>query len=103
MNSKKTVIKNSFLYTFSSLLVKAFNFLLIPLYTYHLTTEQYGIVNLINSFMNVSIFIVGFSLYTAIIRFYVEYKDDNDKLKDYISAIVMFISLSSLIFITLGV
>ncbi|NMB34189.1 MAG: oligosaccharide flippase family protein, partial [Clostridium sp.] len=70
------VLENSFLYTFSSLLVKAIGFLLLPVYTLFLTPEDYGTTNLVNSFNSVATFILAFSLYVAVIRFYVDYKDD---------------------------
>jgi O-antigen/teichoic acid export membrane protein len=85
MSEKKTVLANSFYYTFSSLLIKAFGFFLLPLYTAYLSPNDYGITNLIHSFLSVSTFLVSFSLYSAIPRFYVEYKDQRDKLKLLIS------------------
>lgn len=98
MNSRRKVFENSFLYIFSSLLVKAINFLLLPLYTYFLTTEDYGIINLVTSFSNVGIYIIGLSLYSAILRFYVDYKDDKEKLKKFYGSIFTFIFLSGIVF-----
>lgn len=98
MESRKKVFENSFLYIFSSLLVKAINFLLLPLYTYFLTPEDYGITNMVTSFSNVAIYIVAFSLYSAIIRFYVDYKDDRDKLKRFFGTVLVFVFFSGIIF-----
>ena len=102
MSDKGKVLKNSFLYTFSSLLVKAIGFILLPVYTLYLTPEDYGITNLINSFTNVATFIVAFSLYSAVIRFYADYKDDNEKLKRFHGTVVVFVSISGIIFVSLG-
>ena len=85
------VLENSFLYTFSSLLTKAIGFLLLPIYTLFLTPEDYGITNLVNSFTSVATYIVAFSLYVAVIRFYVDYKDEQDKLKRFYGTIVTFV------------
>lgn len=93
------VLENSFLYTFSSLLVKAIGFLLLPVYTLYLTPEDYGITNLVSSFIGVATFIVAFSLYRAIIRFYADYKDDREKLKRFYGTVVLFVSLSGCIFV----
>lgn len=93
------VLENSFLYTFSTLLVKAIGFLLLPVYTLFLTPEDYGITNLVNSFTAVATFIVAFSLYSAIIRFYVDYKDDREKQKRFYGTVVIFVSLSGCIFV----
>ena len=98
MSGIRKVLENSFLYTFSSLLVKAIGFIMLPIYTNFLTPDDYGITNLVNSFTGVATFIVAFSLYSAIIRFYVDYKSDREKLKRFYGTILMFISISGLIF-----
>ena len=97
MSSKKKVFQNSVLYIFSSLLVKSIGFLLLPIYTYYLTPEDYGITNMIASFTSAT-FIVAFSLYSAVIRFDVDYKDDREKLKRFFGTIITFVFISSLIF-----
>lgn len=102
MSSKKKVVENSVLYIFSSLLVKAIGFLLLPIYTMFLTPDQYGLTNLVNSFTNVAIFIVGFSLYSAIVRFVADYKADKDLLKKFYGTIMTFIIGSGVSFILLG-
>lgn len=91
MNGKKNVLANSFYYTFSSFLVKAFGFFLLPVYTAYLSPDDYGITNLVHSFfLSVATFIVSFSLYAAIPRFYVEYKEDQEKVKSLFGSIIIF-------------
>lgn len=98
MSGKKTVLVNSFYYTFSSFLVKAFGFFLLPLYTAYLTPGDYGITNLIHSFLSVATFLVSFSLYAAIPRFYVEYKEDQEKVKSLFGSIIIFTFIIGLVF-----
>lgn len=98
MNSKKKVFENSFLYTFSKLLVKGISFLLLPIYTMYLTPEDYGITNLAASFTQVATFIIAMSLHVAIIRFYAELKEDKMRLKRFYGTIITFISISGLVF-----
>lgn len=102
MGAKKKVLENSFLYTFSSILVKATGFLLLPFYTFFLTPEDYGITNLINSFLQVTIYVVTFSLNAGIVRFYVDFKHEEEKLKEFISTIVIFIIFTTNMFIFLS-
>ncbi|AXH51541.1 lipopolysaccharide biosynthesis protein [Clostridium perfringens] len=97
MSSKK-VIKNSIIYTFCGFLLKAFNFLLLPLYTSYLTTKDYGITNLISSFNSVMGVILVFSLYSAITRFYADYKYDTNKVKRLYGTIITFTLISGTIF-----
>jgi len=103
MTAKKKVLINSFLYTFSALLCKAINFFLLPVYTTFLTPEDYGVKNLVNSFTNVVIFIIAFSLYAAVIRFYADYKEENEKLRRFYGTVIIFVIFSSSIFTILGI
>jgi len=102
MSTKRRVLENSFLYTLSNLLVKAIGFILLPVYTLFLTPEDYGIINLVYSFTHVASFIVAFSLYSAVIRFYTDYKKDREKLKRFYGTLIIFIFISSIIFISIG-
>lgn len=99
MHGIRKVLENSFLYTFSNLLVRAIGFLLLPLYTLFLTPEDYGITNLVNSFTTVATYIVAFSLYSAVVRFYADYKDDREKLKRFYGTVVTFTALSGIVFV----
>lgn len=102
MSLKGKVLYNSGLYTFSALLVKAFGFLLLPVYTLFLSPEDYGITNLVNSFNGVATYVVAFSLYSAVFRFYADYKEDKEKLKQFYGTVVVFVFFSGCIFVGLG-
>lgn len=102
MNTKKKVLENSFLYIFSSLLIQAIGFILLPIYTLFLTPQDYGITNLVNGFIQVATFIVAFSLYSAAIRFYADYKDDKERLKTFYGTITTFVLISGIIFFCLA-
>lgn len=99
---KGKVLENSVLYTFSSLLVKALGFILLPVYTLFLSPDDYGITNLVSSFTQVATFVVAFSLYSAVIRFYTDYKDDRVKLKRFYGTTIVFVLISGSFFISLG-
>lgn len=102
MVGKVKVLENSFLYTLSSLLVRAVNFFLLPVYTLFLKPEDYGTINIINSFTQVASFVVAFSLYSAVIRFYADYKNDKEKLKRFYGTVVVFVFMSGVVFTSLG-
>lgn len=97
--SNKKVITNSILYTFNSILLKAFSFFLLPLYTAYLTTEDYGVTNLTTGFTNVAYFIVAFSLYSSITRFYVDFKEDREMVKTFFGTIICFVFISGSTFL----
>lgn len=102
MGSRRKVLENSFLYIFSSLLTKAVGFLLLPIYTLFLTPDDYGITNLVSGFLHVATFIVAFSLYSAVIRFYTDYKEDHMKLKRFIGTINSFVLASGVFSLICG-
>ncbi len=99
----KRVLGNSLIYTINDLLLKAFTFFLLPLYTAYLSTEDYGTTNLINSFTQVSSYIIVFSLFMSVSRFYVEYKEDQEKVKRYFGTMILFSFVSGFGFLLLFV
>lgn len=97
-SSGKRVLINSMLYTLSGLLLKCFSFFLLPLYTAYLTKEEYGISSIATSFISTMGFVVAFSLFSAVMRFYVDLKDEPEKLKRFYGTIITFVSCSSVFF-----
>jgi len=102
MNDKKKVIENSILYTISTVLVKGIGFILLPIYTLFISPEQYGVINLATNFINVAIFIVGFSLYAAVLRFYIDYRDEPNKLRKFYGTLIIFILFSGVGFLVIS-
>ncbi len=93
--SPKRVVTNSVVYSISGLLTKCFSMFLLPLYTAYLTTEDYGITSIANSFCSVMSFIVALSLFSAIMRFYVELKGDGERLRRFYGTIIVFCFISA--------
>jgi len=100
MNQKK-VVANSLIYTFNNILLKAFSFLLLPLYTSFLTPSDYGVINLLNSFSSVATYLIAFSLYSAVVRFYADLKNDHEKVRTFFGTILSFVFLSGTLFVLL--
>ncbi len=96
--SGSKLLINSIIYSCSGLLLKCFNFFLLPLYTAYLTTEDYGITSIESSFVATAIYIVAFSLFSAILRFYVDYKEDPKQLRRFYGTIVSFVFVSGFVF-----
>lgn len=96
-NEQGGVLKNSFIYAASGLLIKCVNFFLLPLYSAHLSTLDYGVTSVATSFISTLSYIVSFSLYSAVMRFFVDLKDDEVRLKRFYGTIISFVFLSSCI------
>ena len=95
--SGRKLISNSIIYSVCGLLQKCFSFFLLPLYTAYLTTEDYGTTSIASSFVGTLVIIAAFSLYYAVSRFYVELKQDKEKLKRFYGSVLTFAFLSCLI------
>lgn len=97
----KKLILSSVIYSFSGLLIKCFSFFLMPLYTIYLTTSDYGVMNLSSSFLNTMGFIVTLSLFSAVMRFYVDLKDDTVKLKRFYGTVILFTNVAGILWTVL--
>jgi O-antigen/teichoic acid export membrane protein len=76
--SNKHVI-NILIYSFGNVLPKAVTFLLMPLYTFYLSPEQFGIVNTIQAFSAFLIIIFTLEIERSVYRLIHDYKQDDDK------------------------
>ena len=94
-----SIIKNSMMYTIGNLLLKAFNFFLIPLYTAFLTTDEYGIINLASGFYTLIASIIILSLQYAVIRFYADVHEDKNKIARMFGTVINFIIVVSIVFL----
>ncbi len=92
------VLRNSSIYAVGNLALKAFNFFVIPIYTYYLSSEEYGQLSILNNFTSVMVFVIGMSLYSAVMRFYVDYKDDKEKVREYFGTVLIFVFFSGIVF-----
>lgn len=99
--STKRVVVNSIVYSFSGILLKCFSFFLLPLYTVYLTTEDYGITSIATSFIGTMTFIVSLSLYSAVMRFFVDLKNEPEKLKRFYGTITLFTLASGIFWLAL--
>lgn len=93
MNSYKKLINNSFIFAIGNLGSKLITFILVPLYTFYLSTEQYGTVDLVMTTITMLLPIVSASIYDGVLRFIM----DKDKPRDVIVTNSMFIGILGMI------
>ncbi len=100
----KKVITNSAIYSICGILQRCFSFFLIPLYTAYLSTSDYGVINIANNFLSTMVFVVSFSLFSSVMRFYVDLKIDITKLKRFYGTVVTFsflVSVTTVVILTI--
>ena len=72
MNKKKHLLKNTIIIFCGKLCTQLISFFLLPLYTSYLTTSDYGIVDLIQSYVTLIVPIITMELEMSIFRFLVD-------------------------------
>lgn len=58
----RAVIKDFFIYSLGSILLKGSNYALVPLIAFRLTVQEFGLLSLINNFITITAIILGFGL-----------------------------------------
>lgn len=96
MNSYKKLVSNSFIFAIGNLGSKAIAFLLVPLYTYYLSTSEYGTVDLTITTINMLLPIISLSIFEGILRFVMDKKNDT---KEVISNSVLIAFMGYLVFL----
>lgn len=97
MSSSKRLLKNSGIYAVVQVLQKCIGFILIPVYMTVLTPTENGIVTSTTAVVSFLGILYTLALNSAVVRFYVDYKEDEDKLKEFWGTCITFIILNSLV------
>ena len=78
VNKYKTLLKDTFIFSIGNLGSKIILFLLVPLYTNYLTTEEYGIAELVTTFSQLVIPFAGICINDAVIRFALKFDEKKE-------------------------
>lgn len=97
MSSKMRLIKSSGIYGIVQILQKCIGLILIPVYTSLLSPDEKGITDVITTIVAFLSIFYSLSINSAVIRFYVDYKEDKKKLKDFWGTCISFVIINSLI------
>ena len=100
MDQLSKLIKNISVYTIGNLINKSIGFILIPIYSIYLSTEDYGIISSMALLMSFTAIIISLSLERSLNRCYFDYDNDNEK-KVFIGTIVISSLTFSSIFLFL--
>ena len=74
----KNLLQNLGIFSVANLSTKILNFLILPLYTFYLTTEQYGTVDLVTTTIGLLFPILSLSIVDAVLRFGLEGNNDKE-------------------------
>ena len=87
--AKKELVKNTMILAVGQISTKILNFFLLPLYTTLLSTHDYGTVDLLTGYGSILVIILGMQLNQAAFRFLIPTREDENRIKKIISAIII--------------
>ena len=70
LNTLKSTLKNTFIYSIGTFSSRLISLILIPLYTSHFTVEQYGMLGIMEISSQMLVALLGFGLFNAYFRWY---------------------------------
>lgn len=85
MSREKKLLKNTIILTFGKVFTQMITFFLLPIYTAVLSTEEFGIVDLLNTLVSLMVPIISFQLEQAVFRNLIDARNDEDQKKKVIS------------------
>lgn len=99
MNREKQLVKNTAIITIGKICTQCISFFLLPIYTKLLSTEEYGIVDLLNTYITLLIPIITFQIEQSLFRYLIDYRESEDGKKKIITTVISTVSLQSAIYI----
>ena len=103
-SEERRLIKNSAIYSVFTLLQRGFSVILLPIYTFYLSKEEYGILSLMLAVIPFFALIFGLSIRGSTAYFYYEYKEDKKYLKRLLGTnftLVVLVSVTCIVSIVL--
>jgi|TARA_B110000259_G_scaffold141416_1_gene159230 O-antigen/teichoic acid export membrane protein len=91
--SGNKLVKNTSFYLAATYFPYLVSFITLPIYTRYLSTDDYAVLALIQSFIAFLPMLMTFQLHTSIYRFFVDY--EGKELKTFISSIILFLVITS--------
>ncbi len=101
MSREKQLAKNTIIITIGKICTQLITFLLLPLYTGLLSTEEYGIVDLLNTLVSLLLPIVTFQVEQAMFRELIEVRTNENKKKEIISTGIISVVFQCFLFLIL--
>lgn len=91
MNKKETLAKNTFVIFVGKFATQLVSLFLLPLYTVYLTPKDFGLVDLIVTYVALFVPVITIQLEMAGFRFLIDARDDEAKKKEVISNVLQII------------
>lgn len=73
------ILKTSALYIFGTVIAKLVTFLLLPVYTHQISTDEYGVYDMVIAYAAIIVPLIGVNCWQGMLRFTVEEKEENKR------------------------
>ena len=101
MSREKNLAKNTIIITIGKVCTQLITFFLLPLYTGILSTEEYGIVDLLNTLVSLMLPIITFQVEQAVFRELIEVRNNNEEKTKIISTTVITVISQCILYLIL--
>ena len=95
MNREKEFVKNTLILFIGKFATQFSSFLLIPLFTHYLLTEDYGFVDLLQTYIALFVPVLTLRMDSAVFRFLVDKRDNKDESSIIITNAVLLTTIMS--------
>ena len=100
MNREKALVKNTIILGLGTFIPQLFNFITIPILTRYLSTDEYGIYDLLLTIVGLLLPIVTLQIQAAGFRYLIDTRDDMERCRVIVSNILVFVTSVSMITLT---
>jgi O-antigen/teichoic acid export membrane protein len=90
-NREMLLIKNTIIYALGNFGSKLLSFFLLPLYTYYLSTNDYGYFDIISTTITLCVPLISLQISDGIYRFLLDCKDGNEKTKIITNSVIILL------------
>lgn len=101
MSREGTLIKNTAIITIGKICTQMISFFLLPLYTTLLSTEEYGVVDLLNTLVALLLPIITFQIEQAVFRHLIDARENEENIKKIITTTIVTVTIQSILYIVL--
>ena len=99
MSKESILAKNTAIITIGKICTQLISFFLLPLYTAYLSTEEYGVVDLLNTLVSLLIPILSFQVDQGIFRYLIDKRKDKKEQSKLITTTIYFLIGQSIIYL----
>lgn len=98
-SKERELVKNTFIVAIGKICTQFVSFFLLPLYTALLSTEEYGIVDLLSTYVSLLLPLIFLQIDQAIFRYLIDARSDNEEKEKLISTTLITVFVQAILFI----